>query len=397
MTDATAAGQQGITGAVTGGQQRIDTATQRSQDLLQPYIGAGSQSLSTLMGGLAPGGDLNKQFTAADMQAYDPGYAFRMSQATKALAGSAAARGGALGGGALTALSSLNQNLASGEFANAEQRFRAQQTDRFNRLNSLVNLGATSANQAAGYGMTGADEAARLGLTGATAGADLGYRGAMGAGGFTTEATREQAQNALNTYGKIGDLMTGGARRRPRAPWARRMRGPVRSAASPARQPSGRLLPGSDHDEGLHAESSAWWWGLRGEPENGARLHAVEALMAIDPSISLAVRPPVIAPLQIQTPLERFAKILSLRNLMTQGQLGQLGLQTHQLELRKLQQEMEGQDRINKILAARSAAAAPLQTAPAVPLLRLQHHRSPRPTHLLRPTRRSQAQRPVGR
>ena len=211
VTDATAAGQQGITGAVTGGQQRIDTATQRSQDLLQPYIGAGGQSLSTLMGGLAPGGDLNKQFTAADMQAYDPGYAFRMSQATKALAGSAAARGGALGGGALTALSSLNQNLASGEFANAEQRFRAQQTDRFNRLNSLVNLGATSANQAAGYGMTGADEAARLGLTGATAGADLGYRGAMGAGGFTTEATREQAQNALNTYGKIGDLMTGGA------------------------------------------------------------------------------------------------------------------------------------------------------------------------------------------
>ena len=74
-----------------------------------------------------------------------------------------------------------------------------------------MNLGLTSANQAANYGMTGADEAARLGLTGATAGADLGYRGAMGAGGFTTEATREQAQNALQTYGKIGDLMTGGA------------------------------------------------------------------------------------------------------------------------------------------------------------------------------------------
>lgn len=211
VTDATTAGQQGITGAVTGGQGRIDAGTARAMELLQPYIGAGGQSLSTLMGGLAPGGDLSQKFTADMMQQYDPGYAFRMAQANKALAGSAAYRGGALGGGALTALSSLNQNLASGEFANAEQRFRAQQTDRFNRLNSLVNLGATSANQAAGYGMTGADEAARLGLTGATAGADLGYRGAMGAGGFTTGAVSEQARNALNTYGKVGDLMTGGA------------------------------------------------------------------------------------------------------------------------------------------------------------------------------------------
>src|SRR4030095_3664834 len=120
VTDATAAGQQGITGAVTAGQGRIDEGTRRAMELLQPYIGAGGQSLSTLMGGLAPGGARNKTFTAADMQAYDPGYAFRMQQANKALAGSAAARGGALGGGALTALSSLNQNLASGEFANAE-------------------------------------------------------------------------------------------------------------------------------------------------------------------------------------------------------------------------------------------------------------------------------------
>jgi hypothetical protein len=211
VTDATTAGQQGITTAVGAGQGRIDAGTAQALALLQPYIGAGGQSLSTLMSGLAPGGDLNKQFTAADMQAYDPGYAFRMAQANKALAGSVAARGGALGGGALTALSSLNQNLASSEFGNAEQRFRAQQTDRFNRLNSLVNLGATSADRAAGYGMTGANEAANLGLTGATSAADLGRLGATTAGQFTTGAVEQQAANALNTYGKVGDLMTGGA------------------------------------------------------------------------------------------------------------------------------------------------------------------------------------------
>jgi hypothetical protein len=208
---ATAAGQAGITGAVGAGQGRIDTATGQAIGYLQPYMEAGGQSLATLMSGLAPGGDLNKTFTAADMQAYDPGYAFRMAQASKALQGSAAARGGALGGGALTSLASLNQSLASNEFGAAEQRFRAQQGDRFNRLNTLVNLGANTSGQAGGYAMTGANEAAGLGLTGATSAADLGYRGATTAGGFTTNAAQQEAANALNTYGHVEDLMTGGA------------------------------------------------------------------------------------------------------------------------------------------------------------------------------------------
>jgi hypothetical protein len=211
VTDATTSGQAGIGSAVTGGQGRIDDATARAIALLQPYIGAGGTTLTQLMSGLAPGGDLNKTFTASDMQQYDPGYQFRMDQAAKALQGSAAARGGAIGGGTLSALTGLSQNLASSEFGNAEQRFRAQQTDRFNRLNSLVNLGATSATQAGTFGMTGADDAARLGLTGATSSADLGLRGATGAGTFATQGVEEQTRNALNTYAKIGDLMTGGA------------------------------------------------------------------------------------------------------------------------------------------------------------------------------------------
>jgi hypothetical protein len=211
VNTATAAGQADIRGAVGAGQGRIDAATGKAIGYLDPYMQAGGQSLSTLMSGLAPGGDLNKQFTAADMQAYDPGYAFRMAEANKALQGSAAARGGALGGGALKALAGLSQNLASSEFGAAEARFRAQQGDRFNRLNSLVNLGANTAGQAGGYAMTGANEAANLGLTGATSAADLGYRGATTAGGFTTDAARQMAGNALNTYGQVEDLLTGGA------------------------------------------------------------------------------------------------------------------------------------------------------------------------------------------
>jgi hypothetical protein len=211
VTGATTAGQEAITGAVGTGQTGIKTATQQAMELLQPYIGAGGEALTNLRQLMAPGGDLTKGFTAADMQQYDPGYAFRIDQANKALQGSAAARGGALGGGTLSALASLNQNLASSEFGAAEQRFRAQQTDRFNRLNTLVNLGATTATTAGGYGMTGASRAADLGLTGATSAADLGYRGATTAGGFTTQAAQEQAANALGTQRSIADLMTGGA------------------------------------------------------------------------------------------------------------------------------------------------------------------------------------------
>jgi len=211
VTDATTAGRADILGAVGTGQGRITDATAQAQGFLQPYMTAGTGALTTLQSLMAPGGDLSKTFTAADMQQYDPGYSFRMEQAAKALQGSAAARGGSLGGGTAAALTGLSQNLASSEFGNAEQRFRAQQTDRFNRLNSLVNLGATSANQAGAFGMTGANEFANLGLTGTTSAADLGLRGATGAGQFTTQGVQQQASNALNTYGKIGDLMTGGA------------------------------------------------------------------------------------------------------------------------------------------------------------------------------------------
>jgi hypothetical protein len=208
---ATAAGQAGITGATSAGQGRIDAATGQAIGYLDPYMQAGGESLQTLRGMMGQGGELNKTFTAADMQQYDPGYAFRMSEASKALQGSAAARGGALGGGALKALAGLSQNLASSEFANAEGRFRNQQQTRFDRLNTLVNLGEKSATQAGTFGQTGADLASRLGLTGATSAADLGYRGATTAGGYTTDAAQQMARNALGTYGDIEGLMTGGA------------------------------------------------------------------------------------------------------------------------------------------------------------------------------------------
>jgi len=71
--------------------------------------------------------------------------------------------------------------------------------------------------------------------------------------------------------------------------------------------------------------------------------------MAIDPSISLQVRPPVIPVPEIQSPLDRFTKVLTLQNLMTQGQSGQLGLQSQQLQLQERQRQIDEEDKLRQL------------------------------------------------
>ncbi len=98
--------------------------------------------------------------------------------------------------------------------------------------------------------------------------------------------------------------------------------------------------------------------------------------MAIDPSISLGYRPPQFQMPQIQTPLERFAKVLSLQNLMRQGQLGDIQLQTGRLNLEQLQQGLQEKkefadyirNEIAKSQQPQPAAPAALPT-PALPLI----------------------------
>lgn len=88
--------------------------------------------------------------------------------------------------------------------------------------------------------------------------------------------------------------------------------------------------------------------------------------MAIDPSISLAVRPPLIQPMNIQSPVDRLAQVLSLRNLMTQGQSGQIGLQTQQLQLDQMRRDMQEREDLAKYLQQhfQGAGQAPDQAAP---------------------------------
>lgn len=112
----------------------------------EPWRLTGANKLSELAMRTKQGGDLMRTFGMSDFER-DPGYQFRLDEGMKGLNNSAAARGGLLSGAALKAASQYNQNFASNEFGNASNRFVANQTNQFNRLASLADVGQTAANQ----------------------------------------------------------------------------------------------------------------------------------------------------------------------------------------------------------------------------------------------------------
>jgi hypothetical protein len=211
-SDVLAAGgsaQDAIRTALAQGRTDVLGGVGQANELLKPYVGLGTDTAATLKDLMAPGGELNRTFTYQDIQNLDPGYQFRMDQASKALQASAAARGGALGGGTLQALSNLNQNMASSEAGAAFSRLTQQQQDRFNRLNALLGTGLQAAG-ASGANITGANRfLAEQGLTGAQNIGQFMVQPAEWGGALQTGAAGTMASNAMGAGRSIADLMTG--------------------------------------------------------------------------------------------------------------------------------------------------------------------------------------------
>ena len=105
-----------------------------------PYLQTGTQALGRLNSVYAGNAPNYEGFYAS------PDYQFRRSEGTRDIGNSFAARGGALSGNALKALTEFNSNLAAGEFGNW-----------FNRQGALAGIGqaATGANAALGTGLSG--------------------------------------------------------------------------------------------------------------------------------------------------------------------------------------------------------------------------------------------------
>ncbi len=132
-----------------------------------PYMQAGqgaTSQLNYLLGtsgtpGTAPNGNnsaggfgsLNAPFTTDMMKQYSPAYQFQLQQGQQGVLNQSAGQSGALSGAALKDLTSFNQNYANTAFNNAFTQYQTQQSNTFNRLAGIAQLGQGAAsNQATG-------------------------------------------------------------------------------------------------------------------------------------------------------------------------------------------------------------------------------------------------------
>jgi hypothetical protein len=157
-----------------------------------PYVGGDASS--------ADYGKYAKDFSMADYQA-DPGYAFRLSEGMKQLAGGARARGGAVSGRTMMGAQDYAQGLASQEYGNAFNRYQTNRANQLQPLGSLMSSGqAAASNQAGAAGQYGSNAGNTMMAAGQAIGAgQLGAANTL-AGGIGTAASAYQNQTNFTNW-----------------------------------------------------------------------------------------------------------------------------------------------------------------------------------------------------
>jgi len=139
----------------------------------------------------------------------DPGYQFRLSEGQRAMGHQAGARGGLVSGTSLKAMQEYSQNSASNEYNNAFNRYQTERQARLGPLQSLANVGQTSANLT---GQLGAQNAANVGnmLTSGAAASAAGQVGGANAinSGLGTYLNYSQGNNLVSALRGGGGGMT---------------------------------------------------------------------------------------------------------------------------------------------------------------------------------------------
>jgi hypothetical protein len=109
---------------------------------LRPYREAGTTTLKDL---LARTPELTRAYTAEDFaKGIDPGYQFRLAQGQKAFENQANRGGGLISGNVFQGMQDYTQGQASQEFGNAFARNTTQQTNIFNRLKGIADMGLSA-------------------------------------------------------------------------------------------------------------------------------------------------------------------------------------------------------------------------------------------------------------
>lgn len=183
----------------------------------QPYITAGSEVglpgyTKAVQGFTQPTyGFKPKDFSLSNWK--DPGYDFRLSEAEKAINAATASKGMTLGSGALKALQTRGQDMASQEFGNSYERYLKDQARQQTLGNEAYarDLGFTTQNLG-NYGnlaQMGSGAVANLAGVGGTQGqqiaSSLGNIGDAESQGIIGQSN--QWQTLINNLGKgVGDL-----------------------------------------------------------------------------------------------------------------------------------------------------------------------------------------------
>ena len=118
--------------------QLLQTGQQASQQF-NPYTGLGQSGVNALNQNLPY---FQNQFNNQDLNAQlAPNYAFQLQQGQDATNAASNATGGMVGGNALKGLQDYTQNYAQSAYQNAFNNYNANQTNIYNRLNGIANLG----------------------------------------------------------------------------------------------------------------------------------------------------------------------------------------------------------------------------------------------------------------
>jgi len=167
-------------------------------EMQRPWREAGENALGFLREGIQPDGQFMQRFSMDKFQA-DPGYGFRLGEGLKARDRQAAARGGLISGAALKGAQRYGQDMASQEYGNAFNRYRAETGDIYNRLAGVSGTGQTAVNQLGAFGQNTANQIGNN-MVGAGNARASGYMGSANAiaGGIGQMANMYGQNQMLN-------------------------------------------------------------------------------------------------------------------------------------------------------------------------------------------------------
>ena len=200
-------------------QKQLQTNYQSLAPNYTPYQNLGNQGAQTLSNAIP---QLTAQvpqyqsFTAQDLNAnLAPNYAFQLQQGQNATNLANNATGGLIGGNALKGLQDYTQNYASGAYQNALTNYmgqqnqgfnqnQTQQTNIFNRLSGIANIGQSAVSGLSNLSTGNATNIAQLGVgsANAVAAGQVGSANAI-SGGISQAGNNMYLANLLNpnTYG----------------------------------------------------------------------------------------------------------------------------------------------------------------------------------------------------